>query len=145
MLKLRLEITAHARAAARTVALLETVNEFIAHQRKFLRTTIGQIGGSNTKSSKDAFATRVGKAMKTEQPYLILSVPAVGSSPSDVSRLMADYVDALQVGFITHTSLEWQKYWVEKRAELGRKVTFLHPDYRDDMPDWIHPPKPEKP
>ncbi|MGC6487079.1 MAG: hypothetical protein ACON4Z_05510 [Planctomycetota bacterium] len=59
--------------------------------------------------------------------------------------VMADYVDALQVGFITHTSLEWQKYWTAKRAEIGARVTFLHPDYRDDMPDWIRPPAPEKP
>ena len=36
--------------------------------------------------------------------------------------VMADYVDALQVGFITHTSLDWQK---QISAELGRKVTFL--------------------
>lgn len=78
-----------------------------------------------------------------ELPHGIFVVSAYERHESPL--VMADYVDALQVGFITHTSLEWQKYWVEKRAELGRKVTFLHPDYRDDMPDWIHPPKPEKP
>ena len=58
--------------------------------------------------------------------------------------VMADYVDALQVGFITHTALDWQKYWQSKREEIGAKVTFLHPDYRDDMPDWIQPPTPEE-
>ena len=58
--------------------------------------------------------------------------------------VMADYVDALQVGFITHTALDWQKYWSTKREEIGSKVTFLHPDYRDDMPDWIQPPTAEE-
>jgi hypothetical protein len=58
---------------------------------------------------------------------------------------MADYVDALQVGFITHSAVEWQQYWRQKREEIGKKVTFLHPDYRDDMPDWIQPPQPENP
>lgn len=59
--------------------------------------------------------------------------------------VMADYVDALQVGFITHSAVEWQQYWRQKREEIGKKVTFLHPDYRDDMPDWIQPPQPENP
>ena len=54
--------------------------------------------------------------------------------------VMADYVDALQVGFITHTALDWHKYWSRKRQEIGSKVTFLHPDYQDDMPDWIQRP-----
>jgi len=63
----------------------------------------------------------------------------------DSQLVMADYVDALQVGFITHTALEWQKYWTAKRAEIGARVTFVHPDYRDDMPDWIQVPAPEKP
>jgi len=59
--------------------------------------------------------------------------------------VMADYVDALQVGFITHTANQWQEYWTQKRQEIGKKVTFLHPDYRDDMPPWIQVPQPEKP
>lgn len=59
--------------------------------------------------------------------------------------VMADYVDALQVGFITHTAVAWEKYWRAKRQEIGRKVTFLHPDYRDDMPPWLQAPAPEKP
>ena len=62
------------------------------------------------------------------------------------SQLVADdYIDALQVGFITHTSPDWHKYWNAKRQEIGRKVTFVHPDYRDDMPPWIQVPQPEKP
>ncbi|MEC7723952.1 MAG: hypothetical protein VYD05_00460 [Planctomycetota bacterium] len=78
-----------------------------------------------------------------ELPHGIFVVSAYERHESPL--VMADYVDALQVGFITHTSLDWQKYWIDKRAELGRKVTFLHPDYRDDMPDWIQPPQTEKP
>ena len=63
----------------------------------------------------------------------------------DDALVMGDYVDALQVGFLTHTSQEWQEYWAGKRAEIGAKVAFIHPDYRDDMPDWIQPPRPDKP
>lgn len=73
--------------------------------------------------------------------YFVVSAYERHESP----LVMADYVDALQVGFITHTALEWQLYWTQKRAEIGAQVTFLHPDYRDDMPDWIQPPPAEKP
>lgn len=77
-----------------------------------------------------------------ELPHGIFVVGAYERHDSPL--VMADYVDALQVGFITHTALDWHKYWVAKREEIGAKVTFLHPDYRDDMPDWIQPPESEE-
>ena len=73
--------------------------------------------------------------------YFVVSAYERHESP----LVMADYVDALQVGFITHTAREWQQYWTRKRAEIGARVTFVHPDYRDDMPEWLQPPAPEKP
>ncbi len=73
--------------------------------------------------------------------YFVVSAYDRHESP----LVMADYVDALQVGFITHTAREWQQYWTRKRAEIGARVTFVHPDYRDDMPEWLQPPAPEKP
>lgn len=57
----------------------------------------------------------------------------------------ADYVDTLQVGFITHTSKQWLLYWEETKKTLGDKVTFVHPDYRDDMPPWMKIPKDKQP
>ncbi|MFK7740002.1 MAG: hypothetical protein AB8H80_06725 [Planctomycetota bacterium] len=55
--------------------------------------------------------------------------------------VISDYVDALQVGFITHTSREWFAWWEEAKVGLGQKVTFVHPDYRDEMPEWVQLPK----
>lgn len=57
--------------------------------------------------------------------------------------VMSDYVDALQVGFITHTSLEWRNWWDAQKPVIGERVTFVHPDYRDDLPKWMKAP--EKP
>ncbi|MCK5944454.1 MAG: hypothetical protein KAI24_20870 [Planctomycetes bacterium] len=78
-----------------------------------------------------------------ELPHGIFVVSAFERFESQL--VMADYVDALQVGFLTHTALEWEQYWRAKRQEIGKQVTFVHPDYRDDMPDWIELPKPNKP
>lgn len=62
------------------------------------------------------------------------------------SRLdYVDFVDTLQVGFITHTSQQWSDWWHEERQRIGALVTFVHPDYRDDMPDWIQVPSERTP
>ena len=58
---------------------------------------------------------------------------------------MTQYVDALQVGFVTHTSKKWRVWWENKQLTLGKKVTFVHPDYRDDIPEWMDLPKNKKP
>ena len=58
--------------------------------------------------------------------------------------VMTDYVDCLQVGFVTHTSLAWRTWWEEEQQRIGSKVTFVHPDYRDDLPPWIKVPKDKK-
>lgn len=62
----------------------------------------------------------------------------------DSPLVMADYVDAMQVGFVTHTGKEWQKWWAEEQQRIGSKVTFVHPDYRDDLPEWMEVPKTKK-
>tara|TARA_R110002096_G_scaffold59906_7_gene149935 strand:+ start:626 stop:1357 length:732 start_codon:yes stop_codon:yes gene_type:complete len=59
--------------------------------------------------------------------------------------VMADYVDALQVGFVTHLSKEWRVWWENEQRTLGQKVTFVHPDYRDNLPKWMNLPKDKKP
>lgn len=58
---------------------------------------------------------------------------------------MTEYVDALQVGFVTHTKMEWQTWWENEQLTLGKKVTFAHPDYRDDLPKWMDLPKTKTP
>lgn len=61
--------------------------------------------------------------------------------------LMTEYVDALQVGFVTHTSNEWRLWWEHEQLTLGKKVTFMHPDYRDNLLEmgWLELPKDKKP
>jgi len=54
---------------------------------------------------------------------------------------IADFVDALQVGFVTHTAKEWISWWEAEKKRLSDKVTFVHPDYRDNIPQWMQLPK----
>ena len=52
-----------------------------------------------------------------------------------------DFVDALQIGFVTHTAGEWYEWYEAQKPRLAGKATFVHPDYRDAIPDWIQLPK----
>ncbi|MFT4513899.1 MAG: hypothetical protein ACI89X_002268 [Planctomycetota bacterium] len=63
----------------------------------------------------------------------------------DSPMVMTEYVDALQVGFVTHTSIAWRKWYENEQLTLGKKVTFVHPDYRDNLPHWMELPKNKKP
>lgn len=66
----------------------------------------------------------------------------VGAYDYNKSQLtIADYVDALQVGFVTHTGKEWVSWWEAEQKRIGDKVTFVHPDYRDNLPKWMKLPK----
>lgn len=58
--------------------------------------------------------------------------------------ILADYCDALQVGFVTHTGQAWSEFWEKEKVRIGAKVTFVHPDYRDNLPAWMKPPKDNK-
>lgn len=55
--------------------------------------------------------------------------------------VMDDYVDALQVGFVTHTRIEFDAWYREQQALLADKATFVHPDYEHALPSWLRPPK----
>jgi hypothetical protein len=52
-----------------------------------------------------------------------------------------DYCKALQVGFVTHSAIEWRQWWETEQARIADKVTFVHPDYREALPTWLKPPK----
>jgi hypothetical protein len=52
-----------------------------------------------------------------------------------------DYVDSLQVGFLTHTAGAWQEWFAAQKPSLADKATFVHPDYETAIPQWIQPPK----
>ncbi|MBM4060276.1 MAG: hypothetical protein FJ265_04135 [Planctomycetes bacterium] len=48
-----------------------------------------------------------------------------------------DQADAVQVGFLSHSTGDWATWLdVEKRRVAG-KVTYVHPDHREAMPEWI--------
>jgi formylglycine-generating enzyme required for sulfatase activity len=54
--------------------------------------------------------------------------------------VLGDWVDALQVGFVTHTNKEWADWLDQEKLRLAGLATFVHPDYRDAMPAWIQLP-----
>ncbi|MCA8947903.1 MAG: hypothetical protein KDE27_00275 [Planctomycetes bacterium] len=55
-----------------------------------------------------------------------------------------DMVEATQVGFFTHKVGEFHDWIEQEQARVADKVTYVHPDYRDALPTWCQPPKPEK-
>ena len=83
----------------------------------------------------------VSPPIELAQGYFVVSSYEFYPSP----MAMTQYVDALQVGFVTHTSKKWRVWWENKQLTLGKKVTFVHPDYRDDLPEWMDLPKNKKP
>lgn len=59
----------------------------------------------------------------------------------DSPLALDDYVDALQVGFLTHDNAEWMAWLEGEERRIGTKVTYVHPDFREAMPQWLHLPK----
>ena len=83
----------------------------------------------------------VSPPLELAQGYFVVSTYELNESPLEI----AGYVDALQVGFVTHTSKVWRTWWEEEQLTMGQKVTFVHPDYRDDLPPWMKLPKDQNP
>lgn len=54
--------------------------------------------------------------------------------------VLADYVDALQVGFVTHASPLFMSWYLEQQQLLADKATFVHPDFEHAMPPWLRVP-----
>ncbi|MFN9331164.1 MAG: hypothetical protein ACK6D1_01035 [Planctomycetota bacterium] len=69
--------------------------------------------------------------------WFVVGVFDLQQSPGLV---MADYVDALQVGFVTHTSAQFMAWYREQQRQLADKATFVHPDYEHAMPSWLRVP-----
>ena len=94
--------------------------------------------------TKDTIAVNtnaVSPPIELAQGYFVVGSFVLNESP----LVMADYADTLQVGFVTHASKEWREWWENKQLTMGEKVTFVHPDYRDDLPKWMKLPKDKKP
>jgi hypothetical protein len=69
--------------------------------------------------------------------WFVVGVFDLQTSPGLV---MADYVDALQVGFVTHASPQFLAWYRDQQQLLADKATFVHPDFEHAMPPWLRMP-----
>ncbi len=56
-----------------------------------------------------------------------------------------DIAELLQVPFYTHERDDHLAWLDQTRKAMADKVTWIHPDYRDVLPDWLRPPPPPAP
>lgn len=54
--------------------------------------------------------------------------------------VLDDLVDSVQVGFLTHTPGDWSTWIDLEKHRVASKVTYVHPDYREYLPEWIQLP-----
>ncbi len=66
--------------------------------------------------------------------WVLAGVYELRQSPGLVVQ---DYVDLLQVGFLTHESPAWIELYRAEQQRLADKATFVHPDYVHAMPPWL--------
>jgi SpoU rRNA methylase family enzyme len=79
----------------------------------------------------------VSQPIEVPQGWIVAGCYDIHQSPLATD----DYVDGLQVGFMTHSDKEWVDWYEAEKKRLAAKATFVHEDYRDAMPDWIQKPK----
>lgn len=79
----------------------------------------------------------VSPPIEVPQGYYVVGAFDLHESP----LVLDDHVDALQVGFVTHDAGSWHEFFEAEKRRLADRCTFVHPDYRDSLPDWIRPPK----
>lgn len=80
----------------------------------------------------------VSQPIEVPEGWFVVGTYDLRESPGLV---LEDYIDALQVGFITHTSAKLLEWYSAQKQELADKATFVHPDYKNAMPPWIRPKK----
>lgn len=81
----------------------------------------------------------VSPPLEIPEGWVVVGVHDLKESPAG---LLSDAVDALQVGFTTHTPDVWREWYSNEKTRLADKATFVHPDYVHAMPPWIRiPPK----
>ncbi|HLQ38517.1 MAG TPA: hypothetical protein VK348_11990 [Planctomycetota bacterium] len=51
-----------------------------------------------------------------------------------------DYIEALQVVFYTHQKRPFQQWLQDAKTKVAGKVTFVHPDFRTAVPEWLKLP-----
>ncbi len=58
----------------------------------------------------------------------------------EAALVLDDIVDAVQVGFLTHTPGDWATWLDLEKQRIATKVTYVHPDYREALPEWVKLP-----
>ncbi|MBL8732611.1 MAG: hypothetical protein JNN13_09615 [Planctomycetes bacterium] len=79
----------------------------------------------------------VSAPIEVPQGWIVASAFELHESPLKSD----DYVDGLQVAYFTHSDQEWLDWYAAQKLLLADKVTFVHPDYREAMPAWMHLPE----
>jgi hypothetical protein len=67
-------------------------------------------------------------------------VVASGFDVHKTTLVSTDSADAVLVGFFTHSPADWSAWLDNEKHRVGDKVTFVHPDYREAMPQWLQLP-----
>jgi hypothetical protein len=58
----------------------------------------------------------------------------------EAALVLDDLADAVQVGFLTHTPGDWATWLDLEKHRLADKLTYVHPDFREHLPEWIKLP-----
>lgn len=80
----------------------------------------------------------VSPPLEVPQGWFVVGVYDLHVSPGLV---MDDYIDALQVGFVTHNAAQYLEWYRSEQDRLADKATFVHPDYEHAMPSWLRVPR----
>lgn len=51
-----------------------------------------------------------------------------------------DLVDAVMVGFMTHTAADFETWKTAEQERVADRATYIHPGYREAMPTWLKLP-----
>lgn len=124
-------------SVATNILELEKHSELVKHKRRSNMTRINAKLPVAMFLFDELMTNAVSQPIELPEGYFVVGSYKLNTSPLTI----ADFVDALQVGFVTHTSQDWRLWWENEQLRIGPKVTFVHPDYRDDLPPWMTVPK----
>jgi hypothetical protein len=85
----------------------------------------------------DPLTTRgVSDVVEVPRGYVVAAAHEIKEAASAI----ADTVDAVQVGFFTHTPADWETWKQLEQERVADKATYIHPDFREAMPTWLKLP-----
>jgi len=78
----------------------------------------------------------VSPVIEVPRGCVIAAAHAIKHEPAAVY----DTVDAVQVGFFTHTPGDWETWKQLEQERIAAKASYIHPEYREAMPTWLKLP-----